>query len=723
METASLLYRANDIIPIDFEFNSSNEEFVNLVCVSYSVNGFAYREWLHNDKEAQGRVAAHLGKLGQEGYTFLCFSAVAEGRSFTALGLNPHDYQWIDLYPEWKQLTYNNENREYGVYFYCGAQFCSYPPSYDARKNEGVDNNAIGYGMADMVAQLFHINIDKTHKTKMRDLIIANLPEYSPEQQVAIMDYCDSDIVYLKPSLNVVNTDHKRIAGFTDEELWNVQLNRADYMISLAKMEQEGYPILRGKIQNLRNNYESVKDMYITELVENQYPFFARKRRKKNQKRGDWEQKYEAFESFILSRGLEKEWPLTGKGKFSGEKDTLKHYSKENPEIKSLLSTRNRITQIKWFTFNPDKPNDDIFRNIGSDDRLRSFLGGYGTMTSRNAPRAKKFIPAMSAWLRSLIRPPEGYSIIGADWSSQENYIAAWMSRDVKLIEAYISGDPYLAFAKEAKAVPREANPKICKAPLLLYADLVDPKILFKMSHEEIDALIDSHPERREEYEIFKGHQEQRKLFKATVLGLSYGLGVTGLRDKLETDMGRPVTLAEAKKLVQLHKKTYHVYWDWAISNSDHHNLHKSLVLSDGWYCGPDNDNILSVRNFPVQGTGAVIMREAVKRAHKAGLRILSPLHDALYIICKDEDVEKFSKVLEKIMVESTTFVLGSDPLYPIRVDVDVHSSDDIWLEEGKAEKDYEKLSKYLEVLPPEGDTYAEAQAFLNLDVEDLLCV
>jgi hypothetical protein len=56
-------------------------------------------------------------------------------------------------------------------------------------------------------------------------------------------------------------------------------------------------------------------------------------------------------------------------------------------------------------------------------------------------------------WLRSLIPLPPGYGVAYVDWCQQEYGIAATQSGDEAMIRDYVSGDPYLQFAKEAGAV------------------------------------------------------------------------------------------------------------------------------------------------------------------------------------------------------------------------------------------------------------------------------
>src|SRR6516165_5374109 len=85
-------------------------------------------------------------------------------------------------------------------------------------------------------------------------------------------------------------------------------------------------------------------------------------------------------------------------------------------------------------------------------------LSPFGTRSSRNAPSNSRFIFGPSVWLRGLIKPPPGFGLAYIDWSQQEFGIAAALSGDHAMQDAYISRDPYLAFAKQAGAVPEGAT-------------------------------------------------------------------------------------------------------------------------------------------------------------------------------------------------------------------------------------------------------------------------
>jgi DNA polymerase-1 len=92
--------------------------------------------------------------------------------------------------------------------------------------------------------------------------------------------------------------------------------------------------------------------------------------------------------------------------------------------------------------------------------------------------------------VRGLIKPTEGHGVAYIDWNQQEFGIAAALSGDEAMMEAYRSGDPYLALAKQAGAVPQ-------------------------------DATKDSHGNIRDQY-------------KTAVLGVQYGLEANGLARKID---------------------------------------------------------------------------------------------------------------------------------------------------------------------------------------------
>ena len=119
------------------------------------------------------------------------------------------------------------------------------------------------------------------------------------------------------------------------------------------------------------------------------------------------------------------------------------------------------------------------------------------------------------------------------DWAQQEFGIAAALSGDAAMMDAYRSGDPYLAFAKQAGHVPHHAT---------------------------------------------KGtYRDKRELFKACVLAVQYGMGAEALASRI----GHPTIMG--RELIRLHQETYRVFWRWSDAALDHATLSGSLSTVFGW--------------------------------------------------------------------------------------------------------------------------------------------
>jgi DNA polymerase-1 len=196
------------------------------------------------------------------------------------------------------------------------------------------------------------------------------------------------------------------------------------------------------------------------------------------------------------------------------------------------------------------------------------------------------------------------------DWEQQEFGIAAALSGDPNMRAAYQSGDPYLAFAKQAHAVPQDADAKT--------------------------------------------HAAQRELFKQCVLAVQYGMGA----ESLALRIGQPRTVA--RELLQVHRDIYRVMWCWSDAVVDTAMLTGSLHTVFGWRVNVgENPNVRSLRNFPMQANGAEMLRLACCLATERGIEVCAPIHDA-FLICApldriDEDVAK----MRAAMAEASRIVLG----------------------------------------------------------------
>jgi DNA polymerase I-like protein with 3'-5' exonuclease and polymerase domains len=196
------------------------------------------------------------------------------------------------------------------------------------------------------------------------------------------------------------------------------------------------------------------------------------------------------------------------------------------------------------------------------------------------------------------------------DWAQQEFGIAAALSGDAAMLAAYCSGDPYLAFAKQAGAVPVDAT----KAT----------------------------------------HGPTRELFKQCVLAVQYGMEA----ESLALRIGQPPVVA--RDLLRAHRETYRSFWRWSDAVVDQAMLHGAVWTVFGWPVRTgEQPNPRSLRNFPMQGNGAELLRIACCLATERGIEICAPVHDAVLIAAPLERIEADVVAMQAAMAEASAAVLG----------------------------------------------------------------
>src|SRR5262249_8155146 len=85
-----------------------------------------------------------------------------------------------------------------------------------------------------------------------------------------------------------------------------------------------------------------------------------------------------------------------------------------------------------------------------------------------------------------------------------------------------------------------------------------------------------------------------------------------------------------------------------------------------GWECRIGNVeatvNARSIRNWPIQATGADILRISCILAARHGVKLLAPVHDAVLIEAPIERIEADVAVMREIMRRASRIVLNADP-------------------------------------------------------------
>jgi DNA polymerase-1 len=203
--------------------------------------------------------------------------------------------------------------------------------------------------------------------------------------------------------------------------------------------------------------------------------------------------------------------------------------------------------------------------------------------------------------------------------------VGAALSGDEAMLAAYASGDFYLAFARQAGAVPQDAT----KA----------------------------------------SHGGQRALFKAAALAVMYGMGPQALAEKI----GKPT--AAANELLTLHRRTYPKFWAWSQAAVDRATLTGSIQTVFGWplHVGPAGSgsgaNPRALSNFPVQANAAEILRLACCLLTEKGVGLCAPIHDAVLVEGPTESMDSVIAETKVCMAEASRIVLGG---FEVGVDADV---------------------------------------------------
>ena len=440
--------------------------------------------------------------------------------------------------------------------------------------------------------------ITAEEKEEMRELILSGGPWSDTERQ-AILDYCESDVVALARLLPAMEASIDLPRA----------LHRGRYMKAVAQIEHTGVPVDLPALEHLRDRWHAVQDGLIA-AVDVSYGVYEGQSFRSDR-----------FAAYLANNGIA--WPTLESGNLALDDDTFKEMAKAHPQLATLRELRVTLSQMRLSEL-----------AVGGDGRNRCMLSAFRARTGRNQPSNARFIFGPAVWLRGLIRPAPGYGIAYADWSQQEFGIAAALSGDPLMQAAYTSGDPYLAFAKQAGAVPPEAT---------------------KQTHGPI-----------------------RERFKACVLAVQYGMG----DESLALRIGQPVCYARA--LLEMHRNTYRTFWKWSDACLDHAGLQGYLYTVFGWRIHVDSDaNPRSLRNFPMQANGAEMLRMACCLLTEQGIQVCAPVHDALLIEAPLETLDATVAATQKLMAHASEIVLDG---FRLRSDAKVVRYPDRYMDERGAD-------------------------------------
>jgi hypothetical protein len=368
-------------------------------------------------------------------------------------------------------------------------------------------------------------------------------------------------------------------------------------------MEYRGVPIDMEVFSQLadENTWRTVRDAMVPP-IDARYGVYVRNGA------GDWSFNMERFAAYCVREGIP--WPVLESGKLNMKRKVFEEMSKGWPqleELRQLRHARDKMRKVKLA--------------VGQDGRNRTVLWPFKAKTSRTQPKAAQWIFSPAVWLRSLIKPEPGTAVAYIDYSSMEFLIAASLSDGHcgpvnTMLDMYQSGDPYLSFAKRVGAIPDH----ITKETLGNYVAL-------------------------------------RERYKVMLLAVQYGMGVETLAARLG------VSTFEAHQMLSQHRELFAQYWQWSDDWVQHALQTGVMRTAFGWTCrtGITEFNERSIRNWPIQATGADILRIACILATRHGIKLLAPVHDAVLIEASLERIEADVALMREIMRRASRIVLNAD--------------------------------------------------------------
>lgn len=285
-----------------------------------------------------------------------------------------------------------------------------------------------GNGLIGALAYFGLDSIGSVEKEEMRALAMRGGP-WTRTERSALLDYCELDVAALTRLLSAMlpSIDLPRA------------LLRGRFMVAAARIERNGVPVDTETLGRLKRHWHDIEDRLIAD-IDTDYRCYVGRSFSEGR-----------FAEWLARAGIR--WPALESGRLELKDEVFRQAARTHPEIAPLRELRYALSQI-WLNELP----------VGKDGRNRTILSAFRATTSRNQPSSTKYIFGPGVWLRGLVKPPRGYGICYLDWEQQEFAIAGALSGDPLMLDAYRSGDPYLAFAKQAGAAPPDATKLTHKA-------------------------------------------------------------------------------------------------------------------------------------------------------------------------------------------------------------------------------------------------------------------
>lgn len=608
---------------IDFEYKDHGSHY-QLVCCSIAPKGAPIENYWLLDGQDTERLKSRLIDIQVGGHMLIAHAVErAEARCLITLGLNPIGFRWFDTYLTAKCLTNSNKTLN--------------KKTKTLEDGEVVEESSEEFFSRELnllsCFKRFKVEhaIGAQDKDQYRSIIIDGDEDTITANKEVIMDYCASDVADLHllaaaEYKEYISRYDGAIRLWEKAELYNESpinhiLGWGRTAAIYAVIWARGIPVWGQHADAMLTNGPAVRQGLMLQLGE-KYPGSVIESGKNIIKRSI-SQNY--VQSKIETLGI-KSWPKTETGKFKADDKTLKDYVNADPfisEYRDYLKTSRNFAAFAKGTLTP--------RYNPSRHTFHPDACCYGTQTGRcGAKPSTGFVPGFSKVLRTLVHPADGQSLVGIDFSGEENCLMAGWSGDKEFKAAYLSDDFYLFICSSFGLCPSYDG--------------------------------------SEPFKSYKARNKQtRNLIKPIVLGLGYGRGAEGIFNANKASFKNQ---CQVEKLVEQYKRLFRVLYakrakmqkkvesktcDWALPNGWLYRTFKPTKAK--------TRSILSALNFPIQGVGSAILYEALRLLEESGVRTRYTVHDEVVASCKRGEEERCAETMKKCMLEAVYTCTGIDYL------------------------------------------------------------
>lgn len=586
----------------DFEFTPGVGPFYRkLICAVFTTQGGQYRFNLMT-KEGRDSLRKFL-KERPDNTTLISYGIDAEVKAintlFKANWLGTVNWNYICLFRAFRLISNRNREMVYGEVI---SKKSKVTRKFLGGRSEDNKEDQKYTGLLNALWKLCGV-FDEKHVTAkdVCTMICARGNELEINRNLTqIINYCAMDTDRLPSLLKATINYLAHHQGFTIGKIIHNLSIMGAYGKLIGLKEMRGYPINYPRLRRLTENKSDIMLEIITAFkmyhADQPFPFTWADDLNRYKFNAD------VVRSWILKNAppqIKTQFGKTAEGKLSLESKTFERIfpNKHSLDLRDYLqavykylytaSALKGLDLSKQTDLKKAKKMGDFYDPKTS--RMYPRYNDYGSQTGRSQPPANGYLMLKPAWTRVLIEPPKGHCLIATDWSQQEILINAVLSEDQALIRDYASAQGiYVAFGQRGHILPTPYD------------------------------------EKNKEQKI------KRDMCKQAVLSIQYGISKYGLSNQLSLITGYFVAPATAQQLINKFFLAYPKVAEFQRATWQTYRRNKRLTLSDGWTMWGANYNERSVKNFPVQGTGAIAMRYADMELADQNIFAELTVHDAL---------------------------------------------------------------------------------------------